>query len=103
MPTRRTPRRRVTKVRATAAAVEAFKLCEAIREAGEEESRKEEYDEAWFALYRALDLRPWLENPIDVHQAEPPDWMRDPFHIASWRKAWAMRCEILAMKRGEPR
>jgi hypothetical protein len=93
-PTRRTPRRHSTKVRVTPAAVEAFQLCEAISAAGVEESRAEEYREARRRLYVALDLRPWLENPLDVRQADPADWMQDPHRIASWREAWTLRLKL---------
>jgi hypothetical protein len=97
-------KKRKSKARAyaiTPAAVEAFKLCEAISAAGEEKSRADEYREAAEALFWALNLRPWLENPLDVHRAEPPDWMQDQSRIASWREAWAMRRDILAaMRRG---
>ena len=96
-------KQRAAKIRApriTAEAVEAFRKCEAISAAGEEESRADEYREAADALFWALNLRPWLESPLDVHRAEPPDWMKDQSR-ASWREAWAMRRALLAaMKKG---
>jgi hypothetical protein len=91
-------KQRAAKIRSrriTAEAVEAFRLCEAISAAGEEKSRADEYREAADVLYYALNLRPWLKNPLDVHRAEPPDWMQDQSQIASWREAWAMRRELL--------
>ena len=77
--------------RITPDAVAAFALCEAIRDAGEEETRADEYDEAWRIVYRELDLRPWLENPLDVDDEYPPDWMKDEHQRARWAEAWELR------------
>jgi hypothetical protein len=42
-----------------------------------------------------LGTKPWETSPLDTDTETPPDWMRNDSQLyESWRKAWALRCEL---------
>ncbi len=49
----------------------------------------------WMALHRALDLRPWQINPIDVDPGTPPPDGGSPW-ADSFPKALQLRAELEA-------
>ncbi|MBR1149064.1 hypothetical protein [Bradyrhizobium sp. JYMT SZCCT0428] len=53
-------------------------------------------------LGRLVGTKPWETSPLNADRAEPPDYLRhNALQSEYWRKAWAIRREILAMKRSK--
>ena len=108
MPTNRVRIKRAARSHVTDEAVALFRLCEEIIATGQDETfedkggRRSEYLDTRTALHSALGVKPWERSPLDTDSEAPPDYMRhNPLQSGYWRKAWAMRCEILAtMKQG---
>ncbi|MBR1246142.1 hypothetical protein JQ609_04260 [Bradyrhizobium sp. AUGA SZCCT0169] len=51
-------------------------------------------------LGRLVGTKPWETSPLNADHAEPPDYLRhNALQSEYWRKAWAIRREILATKR----
>jgi hypothetical protein len=97
----RRPKTRTTRV--TDEAIEAFRLCEEIVAAGDDElfedegGRRHEYLEAHRALVCALGLKPWEASPVDVDE-EPCSWSGN-LYADSWSRAQELRRELLAAVR----
>ena len=51
---------------------------------------------------RAICLKPGEPSPLDVDNAEPPEWMRDDFRRDDWRQAWELRCTLEAAAKEKP-
>jgi len=107
MPTNRVRIKRAVRSRVTDEARALFRLCEEIIAADRDETfedkggRRREYLDTRCALDSALGLKPWETSPVDADSETPPDWMRnDCQRCEYWQKAWALRSEIVAMKRG---
>lgn len=87
MATKRIPLKRTTRSSITAAAAEAFRLCEGIIAAGDDElfeesgGRHREYLDADLRLGQLLGL-------------QPPAWMRDTINAERWRFARELRAEL---------
>jgi hypothetical protein len=110
MPTVRTPIKRAVRSRVTDEARAVYARADALQDIywaclrnegcgssasqGEHCAECREFLDLSNQLHGMLGLKPWDECPITTYCAEVPDWMQDPHRIASWRKAWAMRCEL---------
>jgi hypothetical protein len=83
-------------------AIEAFKVCEEIVAAGDDEveeglGRRLEYLEAHSAFGQALDLKPWQASPADVPDRGECTYDRSQGWAASWAQAQALRSELQAV------
>ena len=102
MATKRIPLKRAIRSRITDQATAAFRLCEEIRAAGDDElfeesgGRRNEFLEAELRLARLLGLKPWHESPLAATTEEPPAWMKDQFSIANWKHAREVRAAVAA-------
>lgn len=106
MPTNRVPINRRRNRKINAAAIDAFKRCRAIIDAGldeaweEEGGRRRECLEAQQALRMALNLPPWAVSPADPGLDGPmPDYMRYQSAGATWPAALELRRELEAAAR----
>jgi hypothetical protein len=94
-------------VQITDEAVALFRLCDEIIAAGQEDKfedqggRRREYLDANRALGNAVGIKFREVSPFDAVREAPPDYMEhNPLQTGYWRKAHAMRREMLAaMKR----
>jgi hypothetical protein len=83
-------------------AIEAFRTCETIVDAGLDDTfedqggRREEYLEAHLSLHRALGLKPWSASPADVPDRGECTYDGSASWSASWAAAQELRRELLA-------
>lgn len=82
--------------RITPAAVEAWKLCQAIIATDLEDS--DEYREASHNLDRELGIRPYETSPLNVDAEEHPWWPPNGPSAQDkerWAEAWRLRGELV--------
>lgn len=94
MPTVRTPKPRTTKPKLTPRVIAAYRAALALhndplsRYYEDDGGKREAYQTACVELHLLLDRKPWEEDLFDtIDSDQPPTWMRDDYHRASWLAA----------------